>query len=562
MPADLRTLIINLISENETQIEVAFNKTKPIKIMKGVPQGSPLSPTLFNLSIDHIIRDLTDINISKAYGFSTDPTLPELSCLAFADDLALISTSITGIESLLHMTEAHLSSIGLTINPHKSKLIYLNNGILSPLQIVSINGDKILSMIDPHERIKYLGVNFNDVIVFDETSIIKNLNANVTKLAHSQLLNADQKISILNQYIWPSIIYPLQCAPLNKIKTGFLNDIDKIIKGATKNIIGLPHDCPDAMLYSPKKFRGMGLMRAAWEAYIQHYNICRRLLHVEDQHLHAIRDLKSEITSSLNKLGITDDVNDWSSRRLRKALQTKAFETWSTHTIRGKGVTVYADLPKNNSWVSNRKGLSISEWTNAIKMSSNITAVRAIPGRSFSTTRCRYPNCNEKETLGHVLGSCKKNELLINSRHHKIRSMLASTLKDNKWLVFEEVHCLSTTGSTRRADIVAIDKSNKKAFVLDPTIRFEINTTQAEEVDKEKRSIYEPCLPYLSKHYQINLKHWKVIGLLFGCRGAVTNYTWQNLKSLGISQEVLHNITLSIIKDSLIILHHHLYHTD
>lgn len=58
----------------------------------------------------------------------------------------------------------------------------------------------------------------------------------------------------MGRYIWPSIIYPLQCAPLNKIKTGFLNDIDKIIKGATKNIIGLPHDCPDAMLYSPKNF--------------------------------------------------------------------------------------------------------------------------------------------------------------------------------------------------------------------------------------------------------------------------------------------------------------------
>ncbi|PSN48901.1 hypothetical protein C0J52_22434 [Blattella germanica] len=114
----------------------------------------------------------------------------------------------------------------------------------------------------------------------------------------------------------------------------------------------------------------------------------------------------------------------------------------------------------------------------------------------------------------------------------------------------------------RRADIVAIDKSNKKAFVLDPTIRFEINTTQAEKVDKEKRSIYEPCLPYLSKHYQINLNQWTVIGLLFGCRAAVTKYTWQNLKPLGISQEVLHNITISIIKNSFLILHHHLYHAD
>lgn len=192
-------------------------------------------------------------------------------------------------------------------------------------------------------------------------------------------------------------------------------------------------------------------------------------------------------------------------------------------------------------------------------MSTNICAVRAIPGRSSSTTRCRYPNCSETETLGHVLGSCAKGELLITSRHHKVRSSIAAFLKSSGFEIYEEIHCISTDGSSRRADIIAIHKQNKKAYVLDPTIRFEKDATQAIEVDKEKKSIYEPCLPYLSSKYKIPLDRWMVIGLLFGSRGAIPSFTWNHLKKFKFTASWLHNVVIDIIKDSLKILHHHLY---
>lgn len=80
------------------------------------------------------------------------------------------------------------------------------------------------------------------------------------------ILNPDKKISLINQYNWLSLAYTLHCAPLNKIRSQFLEDIDKIIKGVTKEIIVLPHNCPNGMVYAPNKFRGLGLMKASWEA--------------------------------------------------------------------------------------------------------------------------------------------------------------------------------------------------------------------------------------------------------------------------------------------------------
>ncbi|KAJ4445784.1 hypothetical protein ANN_12469 [Periplaneta americana] len=157
-----------------------------------------------------------------------------------------------------------------------------------------------------------------------------------------------------------------------------------------------------------------------------------------------------------------------------------------------------------------------------------------IEGRTLSTTRCRHPDCSELETLGHVLGQCPKGELLINARHHRVRHALAISLKTLNWEIHEEIHCVSSDGSFRWADIIAINGRLKRALVLDHTIRFEINLNQATEVDIEKKSIYEPCLPYLSQKYNVPLKQWSVIGLLFGSRGSVTKFTWNYLKELHI----------------------------
>jgi hypothetical protein len=145
-------------------------------------------------------------------------------------------------------------------------------------------------------------------------------------------------------------------------------------------------------------------------------------------------------------------------------------------------------------------------------MIANVVPVRVLHGRSQDNNRCRR-SCGEYETLAHVLGSCPFGELLRNVRHHKIRSIIAQALKDKHkcWEVYEEVHCLASDGSTRRVDILALDKSNSKAYVLDPTIRFETNKNQPEEVNLEKQSIYNSTTGYFKEHYKIN--DLEVIGL-------------------------------------------------
>ncbi|KAJ4447307.1 hypothetical protein ANN_09311 [Periplaneta americana] len=93
--------------------------------------------------------------------------------------------------------------------------------------------------------------------------------------------------------------------------------------------------------------------------------------------------------------------------------------------------------------------------------------------------------CDEQETLPHVLGFCHHGELLRTNRHNMVRSLIASSIRQNaSYEVYEEVGCVSSDGSTRRADIIIIDRQKDKSVILDPTIRFEMH----EQLPQEKRA--------------------------------------------------------------------------
>ncbi|KAJ4432095.1 hypothetical protein ANN_20709 [Periplaneta americana] len=127
--------------------------------------------------------------------------------------------------------------------------------------------------------------------------------------------------------------------------------------------------------------------------------------------------------------------------------------------------------------------------------------------RAAMNLRRRTPRCEVTETLGHVLGLCPKGGLLRNVRHHSVRSYIVSHLRKNKNLeVHEEVHCISEDGSNRPADVVALNRRKKKAVILDPTVGFEKDVSQALAVDQEKQVIYRPCAPHLSERYGERVK--------------------------------------------------------
>ena len=161
MPDSLRNIVINLMENNMTQIQTKNGLSKVVHIKKGMFQGLPLSSELFNISIDHVMKELTETEISNNYGFNLHADIPKISARGFADDVALLSGSISGAKELTKIAIDNFTKVGYNLNFKKCKLIYVKDGKLNEEPLI-ISQQCTIEALKPSESIRYLSVNFKD----------------------------------------------------------------------------------------------------------------------------------------------------------------------------------------------------------------------------------------------------------------------------------------------------------------------------------------------------------------------------------------------------------------
>lgn len=551
--ANLRRLIGSLLSNNLIRICVGRQRSEPIAIRRSVPQGGPLSPTLFNLATDFVLREACEDGFANEFGYRLVPGRRALSLGAFADDHGVTSSSTENAIRIAELVHDKFSEIGLTVNPKKSTAICIKKGRIAQEEI-KLNGEPI-RCLQPDERIRYLGCTYTSELVFDSEVVVK-LGELMTNLLECPLLQRDQKMTILNQYILPKMTYPLQAAPVNRIPKQHLDLLDKTIRQTARGVIGLPvHNTPNSMLYSARRNRGLGLVCASEEVQLQHFAIASKLERVDDDVFQEIFDANVEKNQCKEALGVEGE----NPKQLRQAVRDRHFETWSAMDYSGVGVKHFKTYTKANRFVCDKKGLSGSEWVAAIKLTNNYANLAGVPGNSqASSRRCR--RCGrETESVSHVLGACDYGTLRRNARHHKVKHALASLLSSKGLRVIDEAPCSDAQGSMRRVDILAIDERSKKAYIVDPTVRFETNADVDKSVRDEKRSIYESCIPDLQRRYGHEDYTYEVFGVWFGARGAVGESALELFDKFDLPKERISEIAVGVISDSVRIIHHHIY---
>jgi hypothetical protein len=89
------SVIRRLYAINITNIRSHLGLTPEISIQAGVKQGCPLSPIIFNLTIEPIIRAILQLGSGYSlYGRSID-------VLACTDDLTFLSENPEGLQAVL-----------------------------------------------------------------------------------------------------------------------------------------------------------------------------------------------------------------------------------------------------------------------------------------------------------------------------------------------------------------------------------------------------------------------------------------------------------------------------
>ena len=118
IPIPFISYLRNLYTDATTSLHVEGEYSDPLPQNRGVKQGDPLSPLLFNCIIDWALDSLDPV-----IGLSIGQSPTKLNHLAFADDVVLVAESQVGLQDLTAHFERALLRCGLTLNVTKSNTL-------------------------------------------------------------------------------------------------------------------------------------------------------------------------------------------------------------------------------------------------------------------------------------------------------------------------------------------------------------------------------------------------------------------------------------------------------
>jgi hypothetical protein len=117
------TKIIQDICKNNTaEIITAYGNTSKIEIGRGLPQGSPISPILFDLFLDPLLQLIEENQL----GIQIEEE--NYNVLAYADDMALVADRFENIQTMLTLVSEFCNYYGIEINyDSNEKSVYTTN---------------------------------------------------------------------------------------------------------------------------------------------------------------------------------------------------------------------------------------------------------------------------------------------------------------------------------------------------------------------------------------------------------------------------------------------------
>ena len=98
-------------------------ESRSFQVQRGVRQGDPLSPLLFNLVLNRVLEEVRVVWKRRGYGTNVGASVTgqRLTHVAFADDMSLIARSWLSMKRMLSMLRKALETRGLALHPSKCK---------------------------------------------------------------------------------------------------------------------------------------------------------------------------------------------------------------------------------------------------------------------------------------------------------------------------------------------------------------------------------------------------------------------------------------------------------
>lgn len=235
-------LIQTCCAQLTTRITVKGYLSAPVTIDQGLRQGDPLSPLLYNIVLEPVLRrlqsQLAGITLS---GFN-------LRVMAYADDAVVTLSSDRDTVTLQHTLDLHERACNACINRHKSLVVYLpGTEMETQFRVLRWN-----------EPVTYLGFIFRCGAI-DHGAMRGRIMESITKTISAwedRPLSLCGKVLLLNTFVLSRLWYAAHSMPLDKemIKT-IETEIRSFLWSGSKAYVRLD------TISSPRRQGGLGLLQ-------------------------------------------------------------------------------------------------------------------------------------------------------------------------------------------------------------------------------------------------------------------------------------------------------------
>ena len=549
LPIVVRESIMNSYKNLSTNIEYAGSSTE-VPLRRGVKQGDPLSPFIFNAIVDPLLDQLEEM---KGYEINASQSI---SALAFADDLILISDRKGKAQNLLNHTESYLNALGMRIAAEKCASFEIrttkDSWFIRNPDLELKNGDKIPNSA-ADSSLSYLGGHISPWSGLHYTDLVDQLTATLERCRSAQL-KPHQKLSLTTTNLIPHFLHKtvLATPPISTIRA-----MDQIIRNHVKVVLHLPMSTPNGLLYCSKRDGGLGVPKLETLATSSALKQGITLLNSLDPAIHALLQ-ETKLEQRLKNLAKAIRL-EWPIHNFRlidaykKRVKSEELKAWGQLPTKGRGVTAFTDDRYGNAWIYNPNLLKPSRFLTALRLrggmtSDKVTLNKMVPQATVKCRKCR--SCNE--TLAHVLGQCIHTKAQRIRRHDEIRDFITkklATMKEGVKIIEEAL--IPTPAGNLKPDLVVVNQG--RVHVVDVTVRHE-DTGYLEEGYRSKVEKYTPLLEVLAE--QLKVERGRVLPLVVGTRGSLPKSTLDSLRELNINDRgSFVTISLLALRNSIEIYH-------
>lgn len=540
-PPPMVEYIRSVYADATTDLEVGKG-CRTVKALRGVKQGDPLSPLVFNLVVDHALKTL-----SPEVGFDVDGV--KVGALVFADDVILIGSTTVGLQlNLDHLTTA-LRNDGLQLNIAKCHgLSLVAAGKTKRVKVLTdsqftVDGQP-LHQIEPLQFWRYLGVDFEGSRVADSRV---SLAESLEKLTRAPL-KPQQRMHILRSFLLPRFYHGLV---LGRTSVGCLKRLDIQVRASVRTWLRLPKDVPCGYLHASTRAGGLG---------VPHLGSLIPLLRL--RRLTAMRQSPAEFVRVVAMNGTTETKIRWCRERLPPGVSEAANQKqalgrhWAERlhsSADGEALRESERVPASTDWLrSVSRAYPAKDWLHCLSVHANAlpSRRRTTRGREGRCDECRG-GCRETETAAHIIQRCFRTHGGRVLRHDKIVTRLADGLKQEGWEIWKERRFLTDVGP-RIPDLVAIKAS--QVTVVDAQIVAAKPSLDSQHRRKTAKyrdvAALAPILREAVRPMGIINPRVSFASATISWRGVWSGESARDLRALGLSRRVLAGLSHAAVMGS------------